>query len=199
MEVIAGVAGIGAVLALAAAGIFLWQTQEAQRGLRRALFDTERQVQLDRLRRARFSALGLLALAIFLFVANVSSSAVANPPPTPTPSITPTLTPTVTPSPTIGPSPTPTTPATATFTPAPPSATPELQTATVTGAGSIGLRLRDAPSVEGNLIDYLVDGTVVTLLPEPRVTTPDGIEWQKVIDPQGREGWVATAYIVINP
>ena len=194
MGVIAGVAGIGAVVAIAGALIFFWQTQEAQRAARRALFDTERQVYLDRIRRGRLSALGLVVLALILFVVDLGGSAIANPPPTPTPTVTPTPT---SPPPTIGPSPTSTLPLpTATLTPEPsPTAPP--QTATVTGAGTLGLRLRDAPN--GNLIDYLLDGTVLTLLPDAPVRTDDGLEWQHVIDPQGREGWVATQYIVINP
>lgn len=196
MEVIAGIAAIGAVVALFGAAIFFWQTQEAQRASRRALFDTERQVYLDRIRRGRLSALGLAALGIILFGVNLGSSAIANPPPTATPTLTPTPT---SPPPTIGPSPTPTLPPTLTPTPAPASPTPQPQTGTVTGAGSIGLRLRDAPSTDGNLIDYLLDGTVVTILPDDPVTTADGIEWRKVIDPQGREGWVAVQYLTINP
>lgn len=193
MEVIAGVAGIGAVVALFGAAIILWQTREAQRASRRALFDTERQVHLDRIRRGRLGALGLIVLAAILFVVDVGGSAIANPPPTPTPTLTPTPT---SPPPTIGPSPTPTLPPTATPTEAPPSPTSQPQTATVTGAGSIGLRLRDAPN--GNLIDYLPDGTIVTLLEETD-RTDDGIDWRKVIDPQGREGWVAILYLAINP
>lgn len=194
MEVIAGVAGIGMVLALGGALIFFWQTQESQRAMRRALFDTERQVQLDRIRRGRLSALGLVALAVFLLGVSLTSNTIANPPPTPTPTLTPTET---LPPPTPGPSPTATLPPTSTPTPEPPTATPTPRTGTVTGAGSLGLRLRDAPN--GNLIDYLPDGTVVTLLPDPTVRTDDGLEWQKVIDPQGREGWVATQYLTINP
>jgi SH3-like domain-containing protein len=68
----------------------------------------------------------------------------------------------------------------------------------VIDAGTLGLRLREAPSVDANLIDYLPDGTVVTLLADV-TTTPDGIEWRRVIDPQGREGWVATNYLSVNP
>jgi len=194
VDVIAGVAAIGVVVALFGAAIFFWQTQEAQRASRRALFDTERQVYLDRIRRGRLVALGLIALAVVLAVVNVGGSAIAYPPPTPTPTLTPTATPL---PPTIGPSPTPTFPPTDTPTPGPPSPTARPQTATVTGAGSIGLRLRDAPN--GNLIDYLADGTVVTLLPDAPVRTDDGLEWRHVVDPQGREGWVATQYIVVNP
>jgi len=194
VEVIAGVSAIGAVVAVFAALVFAWQMQESQRASRRALFDTERQVHLDRVRRARLTAIGLVALAVFLFVVNLGGSAIANPPPTATPTDTPTPT---SPPPTIGPSPTPTSPPTDTPTPEPPPPTPQPRTGTITGAGTLGLRLRDAPN--GNLIDYLPDGTIVTLLPDPTVTTDDGLTWQKVIDPQGREGWVATQYLTINP
>ena len=167
MAVIAGVAAIGAVVALFGAVIFFWQTQEAQRASRRALFDTERQVYLGRIRRGRLSALGLVVLGAILLGVNLAGSAIANPPPTPTP------------------------------TPEPTNPPPTPQTATVTGAGTLGLRLRDAPN--GNLIDYLQDGTLLTLLPDEPVRSDDGLEWRRVIDPQGREGWVATLYLTINP
>ena len=193
MDVIAALAGIGAVIAGLFALIFFWQMQEAARGSRRALFDTERQVYLDRVRRARLTAFGLVALFVVLLLPWLGGSAIANPPapPTITPSPTPTATPT-SPIPTLAPTASPTFMPTATPTP---EAKPP--TATVTGAGTLGLRLRDAPN--GNLIDYLPDGTTLTLLPDAPVKTPDGIEWRKVIDPRGREGWVATAYITINP
>jgi hypothetical protein len=194
VEVIAGVAAIGAVIALVGAAIFFYQTREAVRASRRALFDTERQVNLDRARRGRLLALGSLGLASVLFIVNVGGSVIANPPPTPTPTLTPTPT---QPPPTPGPSPTPTSPPTAPPTEAPPTPTPPPRTATVTGAGSLGLRLRDAPN--GNLIDYLPDGTVVVLLPVDSVRTDDGIEWVNVVDPQGREGWMALQYLAINP
>lgn len=194
MEVIASLAGIGFVVALLFAGVFLWQSQEAGRGSRRALFDTERQVSLDRMRRARLVAFGLIGLAAFMLVINVGGSAIAYPPPTPTITPAPTPTPTATsPIPTIIPTETPT----FTPTPEPTSTAQAVQTATVSGAGPQGLRLRDAPN--GNVIDFLQDGTLLTLVNEPPVKSPDGIEWRKVIDPQGRTGWVATAYITINP
>ena len=59
---------------------------------------------------------------------------------------------------------------------------------------SPGVRLRETPG--GNEIDFLKDGTVLELFPEPQVKTDDGITWQKVRDPQGRVGWVAAEYIV---
>jgi hypothetical protein len=195
VEVIAGVAGFGALVAFFGALVLYWQTRVSLRASRRALFDTERQVHLDRIRRGRLSALGLIVLAIALLGVDLGASTIANPPPTATP--TPTPTPTL-PPPTIGPSPTPTLTPSPTFTAAPPTPTVPPLTAIVTGAGPIGLRLRDAPSVNGNLIDYLVDGTLVTVLPDPTVRTDDGIEWQRVIDPQGREGWVALQYLTLD-
>ena len=194
MEVIAGVAGIGAIVAGLGALIFFWQMQEASRGSRRALFDTERQVYLDRMRRSRMTGAGLVVLAVFLFVVDLGGSVVANPPPPPTPTPTPTLTPSPTSRiptliPSATPTPTPTTAPTATGPAAP-------LTGTVTGSGTLGLRLRETPG--GNLIDYLPDGTVVTLKPDI-TRTSDGIEWRRVIDPKGREGWVSTEYLTINP
>ena len=77
-----------------------------------------------------------------------------------------------------------------------PTPTPPTAKAVVTNAGEFGLRLRDAPG--GNQIDFLQDGTVLEVLPDPQVKTDDGITWQKVRDPQGRVGWVSAEYIVMQ-
>ena len=79
-----------------------------------------------------------------------------------------------------------------------PTSTPttQPQKAVVTGAGEPGLRLRTTPN--GQEIDYLKDGTVLDVLDDAQVKTDDGNTWQKVRDPQGREGWVASAYIVFQ-
>jgi hypothetical protein len=70
------------------------------------------------------------------------------------------------------------------------------KTAVVTGTADVGgLKLRKAPN--GDIIDSLPDGTVVELAGE--VKTEVGLEWQKVLDPKGREGWVAGQYLIINP
>jgi SH3-like domain-containing protein len=66
----------------------------------------------------------------------------------------------------------------------------------VTNAGEFGLRIRETPG--GNQIDFLPDGTVLEVIPEPQVKTDDGITWQKVRDPKGRVGWVSTEYIVVQ-
>jgi hypothetical protein len=77
-----------------------------------------------------------------------------------------------------------------------PTPTPSPATAVVTGAGEFGLRIRETPG--GTEIDFLQDGTVLEVVPEPQVKTDDGITWQKVRDPQGRVGWVSTEFIVMQ-
>jgi hypothetical protein len=156
------------------------------RASRGALFSTERQVALDRARRANMTALGLVGLAVLLLLVNLVGSGAASL------GLSPTATPTRTPPPPTTLAPAPRETLVATLLPTP-TATPPLATAVVVGAGVPGLRLRQSPN--GQEIDYLADGTVVELFPEPTVTTADGITWQKVRDPQGREGWVATAYL----
>jgi hypothetical protein len=76
-------------------------------------------------------------------------------------------------------------------TPTPP---PPLAKAVVANVDDPGLRLRETPG--GTELGFLPSGTVLELFPEPQVKTDDGLTWQKVRDPQGRVGWVATDYIV---
>jgi hypothetical protein len=186
LDILAPIALLGAILTGIAAGFMFWTSQTASRASRGALFNTERQVALDRAKRAQISALALGGAAAVLLLVNLVASGSAGI------SISPTETPTRTPrpSPTIAPATREVLIATLAPTPTP---TPPLSTAVVVNAGEPGLRLRAAPN--GDEIDFLKDGTVLELLPEPQVTTSDGIVWQKVRDPQGREGWVATAYI----
>jgi hypothetical protein len=76
-----------------------------------------------------------------------------------------------------------------------PTPTPPMAQAIVVNT-EFGLRLRETPG--GTDIDFLPDGTVLEVFPEPQVQTGDGITWQKVRDPQGRVGWVSTEFIVIQ-
>ena len=189
MDVIGPIALLMAIVCGMAAGYMLWMGQNANRTGRGALFHTERQVAIDRARRARMTALGLGGVAVVLLLINVVASTggglVSQP----------TVTPTRTPPPptTMAPAARETLVATLSPTATP---TPPLPKAVVTNADDPGLRLRQTPSTSGEQIDYLKDGTVLDLLPEAQVKTDDGITWQKVRDPLGREGWVATAYIV---
>ena len=189
MDILAPVALLAAVAAAIGAGFLMWSGQGASRSGRGALFNTERQVAYERAKRSRYSAIVLGALSIFLFGIYfvTSGSAGIALEPTPTPTRTPRPTATMAPEKretlmaTLAPTPTPTSP------PA---------KAVVTNAGEFGLRLRDAPG--GDQIDFLQDGTVLEVLPEPQVKTDDGITWQKVRDPQGRDGWVSTEFVVIQ-
>jgi hypothetical protein len=188
VDILAPVALLAAVAAAIGAGFLMWSGQGASRSGRGALFNTERQVAYERAKRARYSALALGAVSIFLFVIYfvTSGSAGIALEPTPTPTRTPRPTATLAPEvretmiATIEPSPTP---------------TPPMAQAVVVNT-EFGLRLRETPG--GTDIDFLPDGTVLEVFPEPQVQTGDGITWQKVRDPQGRVGWVSTEFIVIQ-
>lgn len=115
--------------------------------------------------------------------------------PTPRPTIAATIAPTATeriitvePSPTI---PLPT----ATATPLPTATnTPAPLTATVNSG--VGVWLRSTPGVETEQLEWLLDGTLVTIL-EGRENVDD-LEWVQVQTESGAVGWVAADFIVIN-
>jgi hypothetical protein len=191
LEIVAPLALLISIVAGIAAAFMFWTSQTALRAGRGALFNTERNVALDRAHRSRVMALALGGVAIVLLAINLagggSAASVIGASPTATPARTPRPTPTMLPATrevlvaTLLPTATPTTAS---------------QHAIIINAGEPGLRLRQTPN--GQEIDFLKDGTVLDLITEPQVTTPDGITWQKVRDPQGREGWVATSYIAVQ-
>ncbi len=189
MDILAPVALLAAVAAAIGAGFLMWSGQGASRSGRGALFNTERQVAYERAKRARYSAIALGAVSIFLFVIYFVSSGSTGIALEPTPAPTRTPRPTAT----FAPEKRETLIATIESTPTPTSAPAR---AVVTNAGEFGLRIRETPG--GNTIDFLKDGIVLEVIPEPQVKTDDGITWQKVKDPQGRIGWVSTEYIVIQ-
>ena len=59
----------------------------------------------------------------------------------------------------------------------------------VTRAGGLPLRLRSAPSLDGNILDRLAPGTQMTLLAGPQ--DGSGHSWWHIRTTDGREGWVA--------
>lgn len=191
MEIVAPIALFLGFVAGIGAAFMLWTAETAARAGRGALFNTERQVAVDRAKRSRVSALALGAIAVFLIMVNILGGGAASS----VIGVSPTVTPTRTPRPTITILPATREVLVATLLP---TATPttQPQRAIVVNAGEPGLRLRQAPN--GQEIDFLKDGTVLDLITEPQVTTEDGITWQKVRDPQGREGWVATSYIAVQ-
>ncbi len=191
MEIVAPIALFLGFVAGIGAAFMLWTAETAARAGRGALFNTERQVAVDRAKRSRVSALALGAIAVFLIMVNILGGGAASS----VIGVSPTVTPTRTPRPTITILPATREVLVATLLP---TATPttQPQRAIVVNAGEPGLRLRQSPN--GQEIDFLKDGTVLDLITEPQVTTEDGITWQKVRDPQGREGWVATSYIAVQ-
>lgn len=145
----------------------------------------------------------LLLALIFLAVIGVSSQ-IENLQPVPTatplpetrsPSPEATLVPTATrtlstsePSPT-SPLPTPT------VTPLPTvTNTPQPLTATV--SSGVGIWLRDVPGTETEQLEWLLEGTVLIVLPGQE--TADDFDWQQVQTEEGLIGWVASDFIVIN-
>jgi hypothetical protein len=187
VDIFAPVALLAAIAAALGAGFLLWSGQTASRAGHGALFNTERQVAYERAKRSRYSALALggVALVLFAFYFITSGSAGIALEPTPIPTRPPR------PPATLAPAQRATLIATLAPTP---TETPSLAKGVVANAGEPGVRLREAPG--GTEIDFLKDGTVLDIFPEPQVKTDDGITWQKVRDPQGRVGWAAAEYIV---
>jgi hypothetical protein len=95
----------------------------------------------------------------------------------------------------------PVSPATATFptptlTPAPPTATPSV-TAVIGNTGGAGANLRSIPGIDGAIITSVNEGVEVTVLDESETT--DGFTWQRVVLPDGRQGWIVINYLIYNP
>lgn len=75
---------------------------------------------------------------------------------------------------------------------------PTATTAPVTAVVSsgVGVWLRGAPSTNGEQLEWLLDGTVVTLLAQQE--TADDLLWQQVRTDAGVEGWVARDFLTVN-
>lgn len=62
----------------------------------------------------------------------------------------------------------------------------------VTGTGSVGLRLRDAPN--GTPVEVVADGAMLTAVGDP-TQQAGGSTWVHVKTADGRTGWVAAQYV----
>ncbi len=93
---------------------------------------------------------------------------------------------------TIAPAATPTAQPTLAPTEAPTTVAP--LTAVVTS--EVGVWLRATPSTTGEQIEWVLGGTVLTVLPGQQ--TADDFDWQQVRTPAGNEGWVAVDFIEIQ-
>jgi hypothetical protein len=67
-------------------------------------------------------------------------------------------------------------------------------TAVVTS--EVGVWLRGTPSTEGEQLEWVLGGTILTVLPGQQ--TADDFDWQQVRTPAGNEGWVAVDFIQID-
>lgn len=104
----------------------------------------------------------------------------------------------------VTPSPTALLTGVATFTPSPTSipqtavptstATPQPQTATVTSG--VGVWLRSQPGTDSEQLEWLLEGTIVTVLAE--TATGENLAWQQVQTGEGLVGWVAVPFITYN-
>ncbi len=127
---------------------------------------------------------------------------------TPTPTITPTLAPGSAPPPTAAPDGTlPDTPADGgypepdavptlapTALPTPDPTLSAVRTAVIVNTNEVGVNLRNAPSLNDSIVLLVIpEDTRITLLED--VVDAEGFVWQKIIAPDGQEGWVATIFL----
>jgi len=85
-------------------------------------------------------------------------------------------------------------------TPAPPSPTPVPSplTVLVSSQASAGLRMRDQPNTNGNILKVLMPGTLLNVLEPANIARPKiGIngQWLNVKEPAGQAGYVAAWYV----
>ncbi|HRQ40603.1 MAG TPA: SH3 domain-containing protein [Chloroflexota bacterium] len=134
----------------------------------------------------------------------------------PAPTATPTLEPTTAVPPTVSPEATqpastlPTVPSEATRTPtsAPtntatavpptplPTDTPTPAPRTATVSSGVGVWLRAEPNTTSEQLEWLLDGTLLTVLSE--TATGENLAWQQVQTAEGLVGWVAVPFITYN-
>ncbi len=75
-----------------------------------------------------------------------------------------------------------------------PTATTAPVTATV--SSGVGVWLRGSPSTSGEQLEWLLDGTIVTLLAGQE--SADDLVWQQVRTESGVEGWVARDFLSVT-
>ena len=63
-------------------------------------------------------------------------------------------------------------------------------------SSGVGVWLRGAPSTTGEQLEWLLDGTLVTLLGQQE--TADDLLWEQVRTEGGVEGWVASDFLSIT-
>ncbi len=196
-------------LALITALILLWRALSSRSSISKQPYDVglveaKRSSQAQLLAAGASFVLSLIFLSAYAVVPRGAATAESEPvvPVLPTPAfeIAPTAVPTralanpavetAPPVPTQ-PQPTPTIGATATPVPTEPAGP-----TTATVSSGVGVWLRSAPSTTSEQLEWLLDGTVLTLLDGQE--TADEFLWQQVQAESGAEGWVARDFLVVN-
>ena len=80
--------------------------------------------------------------------------------------------------------------------PAEPTETPAPAVDTAVVSSGVGVWLREAPSTNGEQLEWLLDGTILTLLAGQE--TADALQWQQVQTQSGIIGWVAADFILVS-
>ena len=185
--------------------IFLVRAFRSRHKSSRQAYDVGRQEahrtsRLNIIRAAIFLLLAFILLAIMgispiLIQSSVEPTTAPRPQETVAPSRAATLVPTATEvTSTVEPSPTSPSP-TATSTP-PPTSTSTPQPLTATVSSGVGVWLRESPGTETEQLEWLLEGTVLIVLAGQQ--TSEDLLWQQVETEEGRVGWVAADFIVIN-
>jgi hypothetical protein len=81
-------------------------------------------------------------------------------------------------------------------TPEPTELPPTEAAVTAVVTSEVGVWLRGTPSTEGEQLEWVLGGTILTVLPGQQ--TADDFDWQQVRTPAGNEGWVAVDFIQID-
>lgn len=201
------------IAAISVASLFLlraWnnRTTSVQAAYNVGQHEARREMQLNILRAFTVIVVGVILLAIFFTTRLFQPEVIIAPTLVPTAAATVTATApppqTATTAPVIVNPATPATEATPTATPSetavPTTATPAStetaapQTATV--SSGVGVWLRAEPSTEGEQIEWLLQGTELTLL--EGTSQGESFRWQLVQAPSGASGWVADEFITLS-
>ncbi|WP_374689672.1 SH3 domain-containing protein [Promineifilum sp.] len=195
-----------AVLSVLAALYFVMKGMGARSSINRQAYsvgqvEARRSSLVHWVRAAFFLLVGLIFLGIFAVRPLLSGRGATTEPTPPPPTLPAQVTPTAPSAPVVQPTtapalPSPTSPP---VSPTPqataaPTGTPAPQTATV--SSGVGVWLRGAPSTSGEQLEWLLDGTVVTLLAGQQ--TADDLLWQQVQTQTGVEGWVARDFLTVQ-
>jgi hypothetical protein len=210
IPILAGVAAIAGIYFLIQA--FFNQSAETRASYNVARQHAHHDKQVDLIRSVFSFIVALILLGVYGFTPQPSTTApTVTPTPTPTTAVTtpatsphsiptqpvatsPAISPTATTAPTSTPTPT------MTITAVPPTTlptdTPTAAPRTATVSSGVGVWLRAEPNTSAEQLEWLLDGTILTVLPE--TATGENLAWQQVQTAEGLVGWVAVPFITFS-